>query len=493
MKLSMNAPLTLSAFALATLGLSGQAHAQSLSQGSNVMDTLLRALTEPQEFGINTGDFQNYRCGNFNYAPIGSPTAESNMCAGSQAVGVMARPLLQPLICSERCDNLGQNGNAVQARLATNSITVLRNNGASDSSCDTQLGGEDWKTVLRTLYAGADGSGSAEACTAEDRVELLSNWSSLWSNSCTNPSPCTQVHHLYRPDEESGMGLVFSFLLGIRGYCNGKAQEDNDPIRRVCRPGERYCPDGDLGVVLPVKIPVPAIPPANFFAGINNTQPCEQGNFGFVFADSTSSTQCPDGTAPFAGLFCQYPQDSSDRFGCNNSQVNGSTFNFFMDGRIYNEIPLGADGLELNAGGDIGDFREYYRMHPGCKDGGRDNSDQLGCLVAQSQCSLGWGSMVIQRETQPARTDGGVYRGENLAISKLGEIPVNQRGYPLNQFLYINTINGFDTATGEEAKLVDCIRNHPEWVQRAVNAAGFLPFPEVNERGVTCESAPPQG
>lgn len=499
MKLSIQVPLTLSACALATLSVSGVALAdgpgQVLNQGSNVMDTLLRALTEPQRFGINEGDFQKHRCGNFNYSPLGSPKAEQNMCGGSQAIGVMARPLLQPYICSARCNEQGQKGKAAQARLATNSITVLRNNGGSDNSCDTQLGGDNWKLVLRTLYAGADGSGSPEACSAQDRVNLLSNWSSLWTNGCSNPNPgCTEVHHLFRPDERSGMGQVFSFFLGIRGYCNGKAQEDKDPIRRTCRPDELYCPTGDLGVVLPVKIPIPGEPKPGYFAGINNTRPCEPGNFRFLLADTTSLDKCPDGSPPFASFYCMYPTDSQNRPGCLNTSENAPTFAVLLDGRVYNEIPLDAEGAEVHPPeGSIGDYREFYRMHSGCKSGSPDNSAQLGCIVAQSQCSLGWGSMVIQRETQPARSDGGTYRGENLAISKLGDTPVNQRGYPLNQFVYINTLNGFETATGEEAKLVDCIRNHPEWVRKAVLAAGFLPFPTVNERPVTCESGPPQG
>lgn len=475
--------LSFGAALLALSSISGAAHA---TQGSNVMDSIMDRLINPSKYQLNSGDWQDGVCGEFNYAPTSTPAVERLMCGGDQAVGLMARPLLQPVICSERCT--GDQGKAVQARLATNSITLLRNNGGSDRSCDTKIGGEDWENVIRTIYAGADGSGSAEACSAPERVALLNNWSNLWANGCTEePSPCNEVHHLFRPDENSGMGQVFAFFLGIRNYCNGGSQEDNDPIRRPCRRDERYCPNGqDLGVVLPVKIPVPTEIPDNYFAGINNTQPCARGVFGFSIGSPSvlAAGQCPDGTNPFAGFLCIYPQDAQGRFGCNNNRFGASIFNFNMDGRLYNEIPLDDKAREVfPAGSNVGDWREFYRLHAGCKDGGRDNSELLGCMVRKSQCSIGWGSMRIQKET-----------GESLgvAIAELNDLPINQRGYPFNQFLYLSTINGFDTATGEEAKLVDCVRNHPDRVAAAVADAGFLPFPTVAERPVTCDSPDPQ-
>lgn len=293
-------------------------------------------------------------------------------------------------------------------------------------------------------------------------------------------SPCNQVHHLYRPDENSGMGQVFAFFLGIRGYCNGGSQDDNDPIRRPCRADERYCPNGqDLGVVLPVKIPVPTEIPAGYFAAINNTKACQPGNFEFSFADSNSSTKCPDGIDPFAGFLCLYPRDEQDGFGCNNSFTNASALNPFMDARIYNELPFDSAATEVfPKGSNVGDWREYYRIHAGCEDGGRDNSELLGCIVSQSQCSLGWGAMRIQEEPK---------MHPEVAIAQLADTLINQAGYPLNQFLYLSTVNGFDTATGESAKLVDCVKNHPEWVAAAVQDAGFLSFPTIAERPITCE------
>lgn len=462
--------------------------AQALSldaahQGSNVMDGIVDRLTNPQKYNLNAGEWQEHTCGNFDYSPVGSPSAERRMCEGAQAVGIMARPLLQPVICDESCAQ--DIGMASQLRMGTNSITVLRNNGAQDNNCDTKLGGEDWERVTRTIYAGADGSGSIEACSAPERVALLNQWSSLWADGCAEPSPCGQVHHLFRPDERSGMGQLFAFFLGIQNYCNGGAQDDNDPIRRPCREDERYCPNGkDLGVVLPVKIPFPANPDPSYFAGINKTSRCALGNFGFAFADSTSFTRCPDGTTPFAGFLCLYPRDANGVFGCNNDQYNTSGFDPFMDARVYNEIPLSSLAQELfPAGTELSDWREYYRIHADCPNGGHENSELLGCIVSQSQCSLGWGAMPIQAQTQA---------NPQVAITKLGDAGIDQADYPLNQSLYLNTLSGFDSAIGEEAKLVDCIKNHPEWVVAAVEDAGFIPSQEPSERPVTCFGRIPQ-
>lgn len=487
MKTLSSSLLSVCATAMALLPLTGTAQAQQPAQGSNVMDGIMDRLMHPSAYGLAQGTWQDGVCGDFNYAPIGSIEAQRTMCNNRQSVALMTHPLLPSSICEEGCG--GALGKAAQTTVGGNSITLLRNNGAADNKCDTKIGGENWAQVIRTLYAGADGSGSFEACSAPERQELVNNWANLWSDSCDSPSPCTQVHHLFRPDENSGMGKAFAARLGIQNYCNGGNQEDNDPIRRPCEWDEYYCPNaegglkGDLGVVLPIKLPVPEEIPKDYFESINNTKLCPLSSFDFGFAYDSSKTNCPDGTDLFFGYLCLYPSDEDANFGCINRYESGSGFNFLLDGRTYNEVPRSRTGRPVYpAGSQVGDWREFYRIHAGCKDGGRDNSELLGCIVRQSQCSIGWGSMIIQKEAK---------EHPEVAIADLDGQPINELGYPLNHALYFSTINGFDSATGEEAKLVECVRSHPGRVAAAVKDAGFIPA-FIEEHSVKCSEGAPR-
>lgn len=443
--------------------------------GSGIFD----ALVHPSEYGIEQGEFVDGRCGDLHYSEVSAQLGEQLMCAGRQPIAIMDRPMAQGTICGPNCS--GEDRQAAQIRLAVNSISVLRNSGVWASECDNALPvfrGDAFAT-LRTLYAGPDGSGSPEACASQERRDLVNDWSSFWTNNCEFPGGCQQLHHAFRPDENSGMGQLVGAVAGIRSYCNGGVNDDNDPIRRPCRDDEYFCPKGDLGVVLPVKIPVapdPATAQA-YYAKVNGIdRSCTAGKYAFNFADRTSQARdiCPDGEPLFLGFLCLYPQDWEGLFGCLNDKSNGSPLNSTMDGRRYNELFL-ADSPRVPD-----DFTPFIRMIGGCSNRTGDSSRQLGCMVGSSHCSVGFGAQVLTEEF--VNEDP-----HNLALVHIdGSRPSPTPDYPLNQFLYLNTIEGFNTATAEQSKLIDCVRNHPKWVQAAVRAARYSALGEIKERPVGC-------
>jgi hypothetical protein len=239
-------------------------------------------------------------------------------------------------------------------------------------------------------------------------------------------------------------------------FCNGAEQEDEDPIRRNCSEvnldgDEQVCnsvarsslgptnnspdnttsqigwrggptsnpPDAnsaDLGLVLSVVIP-PTGP-------YQDTTACSTAPLGGSFryapmppAALQSQQKCPDGNKRVGGQ-CQWPArkvGTSFLFGCVNKKRNlpGARLIANMDGRVYNMIPRNADGSMQTVERVVGTLltaiqvpvhHAIYRLHettvmPGgvATTGGGcqfvDATDQIGCLVHASPCSIGYAGL----------------------------------------------------------------------------------------------------
>jgi hypothetical protein len=87
----------------------------------------------------------------------------------------------------------------------------------------------------------------------------------------------------------------------------------------------------------------------------------------------------------------------------------------------------------------------------------KDMTDQIGCLVEASPCSLGYAGRSAT-DTNPA-TDAVKINGQNpLDTCIQGSTALNVPGfkYPLARKLYLNTLVGFQGVSGQELNLAGC-------------------------------------
>jgi hypothetical protein len=351
--------------------------------------------------------------GVMNYLGGGSTAGANAMVAGDQQVAPMSRFLK----AGAECGGLSNTGQGCRVGLDgigiyaddevlnhcdtiryTDVMQVTERNGVAGiqcPSCDTNnvYTFQDWRDVLRVVYAGqtahidqpacsdADPPRSALAtrdCNSDVRRELLSNWGNIFEGGCTD-ARCTQLRHAFRRDDLSGTTDTFLTLLALpavtdgngqpqRTFCNGLENEDLDPIRRACDTNEQVCanlpfanraadPSGgnppghasdpgssgiaDLGVVLPISLPTDATKQYD-------NRFCTSVALGGTFklapmpaALSLEAQRCPDGNARSAGK-CRWPVHFQDgKFNCiarTRNRPGGITFPNF-DGRAYNLIP----------------------------------------------------------------------------------------------------------------------------------------------------------
>lgn len=301
------------------------------------------------------------------------------------------------LAASEQCDD----GN------------TLNNDGCS-SSCSWEIASEN-------------------RCNSDLRHELVSTWGNLFEGGCSDPE-CSSLRHAFRRDDLSGTTDTFLTLLGLpaatsRTFCNGFGVEDLDPIRRPCDPNEQACASvpyanrgfnpnggaptgtatnpaargGDLGLVQAIDMPANS----EFHFGAA----CTFGKFAYApmpAAGSLQAQRCPDGNGRSAAR-CKYPYSGNSpppigKFNClaNMNTVPSPRVFSNMDGRSYNLTARDADsGALLTVMSGINDPRwgggAVYRLHQttplsggatSCQE--PDATQQIGCLVQASPCSLGF-------------------------------------------------------------------------------------------------------
>ena len=275
---------------------------------------------------------------------------------------------------------------------------------------------------------------NANRCNSDLRHELVSSWGNLFEGGCSDPE-CSTLRHAFRRDDLSGTTDTFLTLLGLppatsRTFCNGFGVEDLDPIRRACDPNEQACATipyanrafnpnggppttgvasspavkgGDLGLVQAIDMP------GNTDVQYGPT--CTFGKFAFApmpAAGSLQAQRCPDGNARSGGR-CKYPYNGNNpppigKFNClAAASTIPSPRNWAnMDGRAYNLIPRDPDtGSLLATVSGIGDPRwgggGVFRIHQttplssgaiNCQES--DATQQIGCLVQASPCSIGY-------------------------------------------------------------------------------------------------------
>lgn len=287
------------------------------------------------------------------------------------------------------------------------------------------------------------------------------------------------------------------------------AMQDNDPIRRPCATSEQVCDHcKNLGMVLPMSEPLIKAPltgadryhatlaAANTFAAVPIPEIFDAITQQRILA--AQGALCPNGDIGSTG--CIVPATAGSP--ANNPQVlsrvpNGALLVLdttpspttcpsapgLAEGRQYNQHLYGPSGYITNgykvtgvgpggAPNGIPVTGAYYRIHTtsSLNAGGRtcqfpDMTDQIGCLVEASPCSLGIAS---QRALASNPNSGAVkVNGQSpVATCIQGDnATVPAFRYPLSRKLYFSTLLGFGAVTAQELQLAGCMTDlgQPAW------------------------------
>jgi cysteine-rich repeat protein len=415
-------------------------------------------------------------------------------------------------------------------------------------------------------------------CASDLRAELVASWSNLFQGGCTD-TECTQgLRHAFRRDDTSGTTDTFLTLLALpavaagnppapqRTFCNGLENEDNDPIRRACDANEQVCTTvpfafrgsatgpatavpGDLGLVLPISLP------QDLSVQYDDNFAFCTGPIGGTFKLAPMPTallpanqRCPDGNARTFNQ-CRWLVDNNatpgdpndDKFNCLARQGNrpGSRAFANMDARAYNLIPrhptTGAILLPNPSG--VADPRwgggGWYRIHemaPLATGAGtcrlQDATQQIGCLVGSSPCSIGFAGLegatattkafnlrspvFPSTENEVAATPGNVRRLSDPTGGPCNGGAGDDFGirYPLSRKLWFNASKGFGLPTfanitnivdsSDADTIPDLTTREQDWTEcfadreitdQAVVDNGFITITPTNCSGGGCTAA----
>jgi len=221
---------------------------------------------------------------------------------------------------------------------------------------------QDWRDVLRMVYAGMDFSKDAnnnflnvKNCGSAARFAIVDNYASLFQIPCTTGN-CTELRHAWRRDDSSGTTDTFVTLIGIKAatpvtatacfnsFCNGFTgttppedlrndplaspgtpgavdwdYQDYDPIRRRCNPDEQVCNRrGSLGVVQAI-VPTDFLAPGDAFPIAPSDQPI---GVPFIAAPAPKAYHACNATGSNALLQARCPNgDISQAFLCVTPQT----------------------------------------------------------------------------------------------------------------------------------------------------------------------------
>ncbi len=153
-----------------------------------------------------------------------SDTVEDAMIAESQQVAPMVRPM-GPAICSAPAVDQAQSWvvalDAVEPIASQNGSSCtggFRNSGTIELSTGTYAF-EDWRDVLRVLYAGMDhGAGSSyenRDCGSELRRVIAANYSAAFQTPCTSGICPAGIRHLWRREDASDTTRMLVDLLRL--------------------------------------------------------------------------------------------------------------------------------------------------------------------------------------------------------------------------------------------------------------------------------------
>lgn len=359
---------------LISLSFAGTAFADPIQYaGTPLMESHLQILSD------------SFACDDFRYVGASDRESVQRMRAKNQQTTLLAEPMKE----------IGCTPDSYQLEIGSLRYGVVANSGESSARCEPRLREDipgyrssvpDWAKVLQLVYGGTQGLGG-DACADDERRELIENWDSLWSSSCTQ-GDCERLRFAFYPNDET-LGF-FKKLIGVNEFCNGPGAEDNDPIRTDCSNAQDvdWCPNKDLGVVQPIAVDTEL--------ASEPWLPCEFGRFDFSFVPDVNDTgdDCPDNTARFAGFLCLYPRDCRGGRRCVNTLANNSPFAPFEDGRVFNQYRFSdSDATYVNYK-DLNMSASSMHFNQRCQvEGARGSAaKKIACLVHEVACSMGVGS-----------------------------------------------------------------------------------------------------
>jgi ABC-type phosphate transport system substrate-binding protein len=238
-----------------------------------------------------------------------------------------------------------------------------------------------------------------------------------------------------------------------------------------------------LGVVLPIEVPGNFLDErvAYYSTVALSGEPvlCTPGKYAPSIADTRhpSTALCPNGK----NQPCLLPVNTDTapvNFNClTNAPVPVAAP--LRDARVYNLLVVDTTGhyvrdnyinpnLTLSATIQARVISAFYRLHisqvtnlgapaPGINCKKFTSTEQIGCLVAASPCSIGFaGREAVDNALNIAMQVAGIKATapnvENLVNGSGGPI------YPLSRRLWVNALNGFSSVTGDQQSLLRCFQ-----------------------------------
>jgi hypothetical protein len=320
---------------------------------------------------------------------------------------------------------------------------------------------------------------------------------------------------------------------------------DLDPVRRPCANGgsanaplEDVCSrDNQLGLVLVIP-DAPSVFNNGTAAGEEAQYPGSTNNFANVCTGTnlavqaakytdpiqsapgslvTQLAQCPNGDTPHNGNQCTTPVNSgAATTACLNSASNKPSIIFNSHNTLATPSPLQTLGLVYNTrlmtpskqfqvdGFSNPIVGAYYRIHEqdviaGYGGGGtaggngtigancvnKDATDQIGCLVQASPCSIGYaGREALQWSGTPLNAGLQVNTEfpDVLCItgSDTSTPAVAPFSYPLSRKLYLDSIQGWGAASAGEKAMALCETSEtgltPTHLSNIITSFGFFNF-----------------
>jgi cysteine-rich repeat protein len=399
----------------------------------------------------------------------------------------------------------------------------------------------DWRDVLRVLYAGMDHDGGSDIanrrCNSLVRQAVANDWSNIFEGAC---STCTQVEHVFRPDDASGTTQTLVSLLGLptitygnvgsirTPFCNAVQIseplpplvnryppdfQDNDPIRRPCtgtnkgvvppnEPTKQVCSaKGNLGLALTLTA-TSFLESGDAFPAV----PCAPGYFIFGAAPkqlnasgtglTTVGVRCPNGDRNILAGICLLPTtetfdprclagiNSKPAFIFDNTPVDGVPASR-ADGRAYNLHLYKSDGtyqFDLRSPLARPLTGATYRIHSTRTMSGPDfttNTCQHRDPTVQTACLVHASPCSIGVAARSAMNEPGTLALKVNAVSNATSC-VRSFEYPLARKLYLNTLVGFENVTGQELSLAQCFAgtglSGGATLDSMVTAQGFVPL-----------------
>lgn len=315
--------------------------------------------------------------------------------------------------------------------------------------------------------------------------------------------------------------------------------QDRDTLRVACNANEDVCSArGDLGLLLPIYdipadagLPTEVFPTASCVNGRFICSPVSQPRVDFGPLSGAVYEVCADGTDPnksaggCAKGFCPVPVTAGTATPPNSPIcAAGQNSNLTLrlqayNGKVYNLTSWKASGssfakISLNRATGFGNpphvlaadspinmVGAFYKIHSNhtiatgaslCKTASA--TEQIGCLVQASPCSLGYaGNSAASVGTDAVALKVNQIDPNNLCVQNfLTKGPSDASTYRLSRRLYLNTLNGFEnlsTESSDQTLMANCFANGHAGDK--ATGLGFIPLPatigSVNIGSSYCE------